>query len=65
MERLKNLLPVFTALISAIALLFGYGYQRKLERDNELNKVRQEIYSHLITNITEANTIEEIGRAHV
>lgn len=60
MNTLKNLLPIFTALIGAVALLLGYVFQRNLEIDNELNKVRQGIYSRLITNITEKNTM--VGR---
>jgi hypothetical protein len=60
MNTLKNLLPIFTALIGAVALLLGYVCQKNLESDNELDKVRQDIYSRLITNITEKNTI--LGR---
>jgi hypothetical protein len=60
MNTFKNLLPVLAAIISAIALLLGYAYQKRLERDAEIRKTRQEIYSRLISNITERNTI--LGR---
>ena len=60
MNRVRNLLPVLTAAISAAALLGGYWYQKTLERDEETRKTRQEIYSRLIRNITQRNTI--LGR---
>jgi len=60
MNTLKGLLPLIAAIISAIALLGGYAYQKSLERDAEIRKRRQEIYSRLISNITERNTM--LGR---
>jgi len=60
MNTLKNLLPLSAAIISALALLAGYGYQKSLERDAEIRKTRQEIYSRLISNITQRNTM--LGR---
>jgi len=60
MNSLKNLLPLLAAIISAIALLGGYAYQKNLERDAEIRKTRQEIYSRLISNITQRNTM--LGR---
>ena len=56
----QNLLPILAAIISAIALLGGYAYQKQLERDAEIRKTRQDIYSRLISNITDRNTI--LGR---
>jgi len=56
----QNLLPILAAIISAIALLVGYAYQKQLERDAEIRKTRQDIYSRLISNITDRNTI--LGR---
>jgi hypothetical protein len=60
MEKLKNLLSVIVALISAIALLLGYRYQKQLERDADIRETQQKIYSRLISNITERNAI--LGR---
>ena len=60
MDTLNKLLPLLAAIISAIALLVGYGVQKSLERDAEIRKTRQEIYSRLISNITERNTM--LGR---
>lgn len=45
-------IPLMTALISAVALLVGYGIQRYREREFELNKTRQDIYSRLIKNLS-------------
>jgi len=60
MNTLKTWLPILAAIISAIAVLAGYGYQKRLERDAEVRKTRQDIYSRLISNITERNTM--LGR---
>jgi len=60
MDTLNKLLPLLAAIISAIALLVGYGVQKSLERDAEIRTTRQEIYSRLISNITERNTM--LGR---
>jgi len=57
---LPNLFPVLAATISALALLGGYWYQKKAERDGEIQRNRQEIYSRLIGNITERNML--LGR---
>jgi hypothetical protein len=57
MNRVNSLLPILTAAISAAALLGGYWYQKRLERDAEIQKTRQEIYSRLIGNITQRNTM--------
>jgi hypothetical protein len=60
MDRLKTIFPILAALISAIALLAGYAYQKNLEQAEEIRKTRQQIYSHLISNITERNAL--LGR---
>jgi hypothetical protein len=60
MTSFRNWFPVVTALISALALLGGYVLQKSAERDAETRKTRQEIYSRLISNITERNTL--LGR---
>ena len=60
MKTVENLLPLLAAVISAIALLGGYAYQKRMEREAEIRKTRQEIYSRLISNITERNTM--LGR---
>ncbi|HXX18639.1 MAG TPA: hypothetical protein VEJ46_04495 [Candidatus Acidoferrum sp.] len=60
MNTLKNLLPILTAVISAIALIGGYVYQKDQDRKAEIRKTRQEIYSRLISNITQRNEI--LGR---
>lgn len=57
MNGIRNLLPLLAAVISAVALLAGYSYQKRLERGEEVRKTRQEIYSRLIGNLTERNTI--------
>src|SRR5271166_4957616 len=56
-DMFRNWLPILAAIISAIAVLAGYAYQKSLERDAEIRKTRQEIYSHLISNITERNAL--------
>lgn len=45
--------PLITAIISAITILTGYMYQKHEEREAEIRKTRQEIYSHLIINFTD------------
>ena len=45
------------AIISATALLAGYMYQKHEERVAEIRKTQQEIYSRLVTNITDRSTI--------
>jgi hypothetical protein len=59
-HTLKNWLPVFVAVISAIGVLVGYGFQKNLEWNVEIRTTRQEIYSRLIANITERNML--LGR---
>lgn len=60
MNQANNLLTVLTAAIGASALLGGYWYQKKAERDAAIQKTRQEIYARLIGNITQRNTM--LGR---
>jgi len=45
-------LPLLAALISAIALLAGYAFQKHKERQVELLKTRQSFYSRLMKNLT-------------
>jgi hypothetical protein len=52
MNNLEKFVPLATAIISAAALLGGYTYQKNKEKEAEIRKTRQEIYSRLITNIT-------------
>ena len=53
----KSLPTVLAAGISAIALLLGYWYQKNEDRAAEIRKTQQEIYSRVIRNITERNTM--------
>lgn len=46
-----NFVPLLTAMISATALLGGYMYQKHKEKEAEIRKTRQEIYSRLGTNL--------------
>lgn len=55
--KILDLVPVLTAVISALALLIGYSYQKGKEADAEILKKRQEIYSKLISNITDRNSL--------
>ena len=52
MKTFMKLVPLLVAIISATALLFGYVYQKHKEKEAEIRKTRQEIYSRLVTNIT-------------
>lgn len=54
---MKDVIPVLAALISALALLTGYAYQKTLEREAQIREIRQGIYSRLISNITRRNAI--------
>jgi len=54
---MKNFITLATAIISAVALLCGYGYQKHMEREAEIRKTRQDIYSRLVASITKANEI--------
>ncbi len=45
--------PVIVAFISMATLLFGYIYQKRKEREFEINRTRQEIYVRLIKNLSE------------
>ena len=58
MSKLEEMVPLLTAVISAIALLTGYVVQKHQEQNEETLKTRQEIYSDLISNITERNEIQ-------
>jgi len=58
MKTFEGLIPLFTAIISAAALLVGYVYQKHMETDAGIRKNRQEIYSRLITNITKRNEMQ-------
>jgi hypothetical protein len=53
MNNLEKFVPLATAIISAAALLGGYIYQKDKEKQADIRKTRQEIYSRLITNITQ------------
>jgi len=57
MISVEKLIPVIAAVISATALLGGYMYQKNQEREAEIRKMRQEIYSDLINNITGRDAI--------
>jgi hypothetical protein len=52
MKNIAALMPLLTAIISAMALLSGYMYQKHKDKQAEIRKTRQEIYSRLITNVT-------------
>jgi len=54
-----NMVTLLTAIISAIALLSGYIYQKYKEREAEIRKKRQEIYSRFIVNLTERQELFE------
>ena len=43
--------PLFAAIVSALVVLFGYVYERDKEREFEINRTRQEIYTRLVTNL--------------
>lgn len=45
-------IPVIVAVISAAAILLGYAYQKRKQREFEIHKTRQEIYTRLIKNLT-------------
>jgi hypothetical protein len=53
MKKLEGGMPLLAALISAGVILFGYVYQKNMEREAEVRKARQEIYVRLINNITQ------------
>jgi hypothetical protein len=50
---MDSYIPIIVALVSAIALVSGYAYQKKKERDFEISKTRKEIYKRLIRNLSE------------
>ncbi len=52
MQGFEKLVPLIVAIISAITLLAGYTYQKHKEKEAEIRKTRQEIYSRLVTCIT-------------
>jgi hypothetical protein len=63
MDRLKGWLPILTAFLSAMGVLVGYlvgSYEKEMDRSVELRKTRQEIYTALISNVTEKNIL--LGR---
>jgi len=43
--------PILAAVISALALIGGYIYQRRKEQEAEIRRVRQDIYSRLCINL--------------
>ncbi len=53
MIAFEKIVPLIVAIISATALLGGYMYQRQKEKEAEIRKTRQDIYSRLATNITQ------------
>ncbi len=55
--------PLLTAAISAIALLAGYSFQKRKERQFELLKTRQDIYSRLIKNLTLRRQLSTVASA--
>jgi hypothetical protein len=59
MNSLDKIVSLFPALISAIALLAGYIYQKYKERDAVIRKTRQEIHTRMATNITGRGAIFE------
>jgi hypothetical protein len=57
MIRSDRLVPLIAAIISALALLGGYMYQKNQEREEDINRKRQDIYSRLIDNLISRNEI--------
>ncbi len=53
----EKLVPLAAAIISAAALIGCYMYQKHQEREAEINRMRQGVYSRLVTNITDRNEI--------
>ena len=53
---------VFTAILSALVILIGYVYEKRKERQFELDKTRQNIYTRLIINISEQIELFELMR---
>lgn len=49
MDEIKAIIPLLAAIVSAMAPLCGYIYQKHKDKETELLKIRQEIYSRLIT----------------
>lgn len=55
---MKNVLPpLLTAIITVAGALLGYSYEKGLERQVDIRKTQQEIYSCLINNIAERNRL--------
>ena len=52
-KAFEKFVPLIVAVISAAALLFGYMYEKDKEKEAEIRKTRQDIYSRLATNITQ------------
>jgi hypothetical protein len=50
---MSTFVPLIVAVISATTLLFGYIYQKHKERQFEINRTRQEIYTRLVRNLSE------------
>ena len=45
-------IPLVVAVISAVVILFGYVYEKDKEREFQVRRTQQEIYTRLITNLT-------------
>jgi len=46
-KAFEKFVPLIVAVISAAALLFGYMYEKDKEKEAEIRKTRQDIYSRL------------------
>ncbi len=62
-EKMTKYLPLLVAVISAAVALFGYFYNKQMEREFDVRLTQQEIYTRLIINIAaKKNYFEEIRR---
>jgi hypothetical protein len=60
---MTKFLPLLVAIISAAVALFGYFYNKQMEREFEVRQTQQEIYTRLIINVAAKNNyFEEIRR---
>ena len=48
---MDSYIPLLAALASALALLAGYAYQKRKERQFEIQRTRQDIYTRLVKNL--------------
>jgi len=60
---MDSYIPLLAALVSALALLAGYAYQKRKERQFEIQCTRQDIYTRLIKNLmTKLVLFEQLRR---